>query len=77
MMGAGGEQTQSLEKFAIPYSKEVELFHVVYENGFPILRLRIREGKRFTMVDLDAASAEHWGEALLKWANDNRSKEGE
>lgn len=70
----GNESVESLEKFPIPYSKEVELFGVVYENGFPILRMRIREGKRFTMVDLDPATAEHWGRKMVEWAEANRTE---
>lgn len=72
MSAHGGEEITSLEKFAIPYNKEVELLQVTYENNFPILRMRVREGKRFTMLDLDAATAEYWGRKMLDWAETHR-----
>jgi hypothetical protein len=33
-----------------------------------LLRVRIREGKRFTVFDIDPASARAWGETMLAWA---------
>lgn len=58
-----------LDKFAAtPFKQEIELQQVNHEAGFSTLRLRIREGKRFTIFDIDEATAEHWGNALLGWA---------
>lgn len=37
-------------------------------GGMPLLRVRIREGKRFTVFDIDAGTARAWGEALTAWA---------
>lgn len=62
------EDVRSLERFAIPYGKEVEHMEVVYENGFPMLRVRIKEGKRFTMIDLDPETADAWGRRMQEWA---------
>lgn len=59
----------SLDKFAAtPFKQEIELQRVDHEAGFRTLRLRIREGKRFTIFDIDEATARHWGKALLDWA---------
>jgi hypothetical protein len=33
-----------------------------------LLRTRIREGRRFTIFDVDPDTAQHWGEALVRWA---------
>ena len=67
--GASMEQITSLGKFlATPFRQEIELQHVDHEAGFSILRVRIREIKRFTVFDIDAATAEHWGKSLLDWA---------
>jgi hypothetical protein len=33
-----------------------------------LLRTRIREKSRFTVFEMDPASARLWGEALLRWA---------
>ena len=32
-----------------------------------LVRVRIREGKRFTVFDVDAQTAERWGEAMAAW----------
>lgn len=63
-----GETVTRLERFQAPYGREVELQDVLYESGLRLLRLRIREGTRFTIMDLDAATAAHWGEAMSAWA---------
>lgn len=47
----------------------LELQEVVHAEGaMPLLRVRIREGKRFTVLDIDPASARRWGEAMVAWA---------
>jgi hypothetical protein len=33
------------------------------------LRLRIREGKRFTVIDIDAVTAARWGRAMESWGS--------
>lgn len=63
------ERITTLEKFLCqPFRQEVELQQVEYPAGYTTLRLRIREGKRFTVFDIDAATAAHWGDALAAWA---------
>lgn len=37
-------------------------------GGLSLLRVRIREGRRFTVFDIDAATAAAWGEAMQLWA---------
>lgn len=62
------EEITSLDKFlSTPFRQEIELQHVEHAAGFSTLRVRIREIKRFTVFDIDAATAEHWGKALLDW----------
>jgi len=57
-----------LNKFSAPYGKEVTLENVVYENGMRVLRVHIREGNRFTVMDIDADTASGWGAAMADWA---------
>ena len=59
-----------LAKLRVPLGgQEIELQEVEFEGGgMKLLRTRIREAKRFTIFDMDPASAEQWGEALLEWA---------
>jgi len=58
-----------LDKFIAPYGKEVTLENVDYENGMRVLRVHIREGNRFTVMDIDDKTASNWGAAMLNWAN--------
>jgi hypothetical protein len=64
-----GETVTRLERFDAPYGREVELQEVLFEGGMKLLRLRIREGKRFTIMDLDPATAAHWGRVMGDWAS--------
>lgn len=68
--GTISETATRLDKFTVPYGREIILENVDYENGMRVLRLRIREGNRFTIMDLDPASASHLGSALCDWAED-------
>lgn len=68
------ERVVDIEEFPAPFSKQIKVQDVVYENGFHLLRIRIRERSRFTMVDLDAETARHWGELMLNWADQQQVK---
>lgn len=61
------QSTTPLQTIEAPWGKQVEVQDIIYEGGFPSLRLRIREGKRFTMLDLDKATAERLGAAIAEW----------
>ena len=56
-------------KFAAPYGREVSLENVEYESGMRILRIHIREGRRFTVMDLDEDTAMRWGAEMRDWAS--------
>lgn len=62
------ETVTPLEEMPVPWGKQITLQEVCYEGGLSFIRVRIREGSRFTTLDLDAASAERLGETLLAWA---------
>ena len=59
-----------LERFVVPLGgQSVELQEIIHaEGGMAMLRVRIREGKRFTVFDLDPESARRWGETMTSWA---------
>ncbi|MFN3869362.1 MAG: DUF6967 family protein [Hyphomicrobiaceae bacterium] len=57
-----------IRTIAAPYRREVVLQDVIHESGMRLLRIRIREGRRFTIMDIDGATAVAWGGALLAWA---------
>ncbi len=49
--------------------QSLELHEIVHAAGaMPLLRVRIREGKRFTVLDIDPVSAQRWGAAMIAWA---------
>ena len=64
------EQITKLDRFKAPIGgQDIELQQVDYESGgISLLRTRIRERSRFTIFDIDANTAERWGQALLQWA---------
>ena len=48
--------------------QQIELHPIEFVAGsLPLLRVRIREGKRFTIFDIDPGTAAALGEALLAW----------
>ncbi len=63
-----GETVTRLERFEAPYGREITLDDVVHESGMTLLRVTVREGRRLTLVELDAPRAAHWGSALANWA---------
>jgi len=58
-----------LDQFSAPYGKEVTLENVAYENGVRVLRIHIREGNRFTVMDVDESTASHWSAAMTDWVS--------
>ena len=71
-------QLRPLEKFTAPLGgQEIELQQVDYEaGGMSLLRIRIREKSRFTVFDIDPATAEGWGRAMQRWAQAQQCAEG-
>jgi hypothetical protein len=65
------EKLTPLDKFTAPiWGQEIELQQVEYlAGGMPMLRLRIREKKRFTIFDIDAQTAARWAKVMLEWAD--------
>jgi hypothetical protein len=55
--------------------QQIELQQLDYLcGGLSLLRTRIREGKRFTIFDIDHETAAQWGEALTRWAGETRAR---
>lgn len=75
MTGDGsGERVTDIDAFETPYGKRVVLQEVVYESGMALLRVRIQEGSRFTLLELDPDSAARWGGTLADWAARQKSQ---
>ena len=62
------ETVAALDQFTATYGRQVSLESVGYESGLRMLRIRIREGKRFTVMDIDADTASHWATVMSTWA---------
>jgi hypothetical protein len=53
-----------------PWGKELLVQTIRYRSGMRIARLRIREGRRFTVLDLDELTARWLTDALEKAVSD-------
>ncbi len=69
------ESITELETINAPWNKTVTLQEVAYEGGMKMLRLRIKEGKRFTDLELDGETLKHLNASLTYWlaANEGNS----
>lgn len=63
-----------IKAIPLPYNKQLSLKNLEYNNGLNVLRLLIKEGTRFTTLDLDTVSAATLGADLVAWANDATAK---
>ncbi len=66
------ESATPLATIQAPYGREIRLENVV-AGELRLLRLKLREGRRHTVLDIDAGTASLWGEAMLNWAADAES----
>ena len=70
------DDLRELDKFLVPWGKEITIREVTLEGGVKMLRVRIKEGKsRFTDLELDFDAAEKWGSIMAQWAKDTRPAE--
>ncbi len=59
---------RELAEIVAPYGRRIKLDEIAYESGMTLLRLTIREGSRFTILEIDAATAGEWGRRMVQWA---------
>lgn len=67
------EVVKALTKIAAPYGREIVLESVEHESGLRMLRIRIREGNRFTIMDIDEDTAGRWSTVMSAWAGKSPS----
>ncbi len=65
------EVVATVDQFDAPYGRQVTLESVEYETGLNLLRIRIREGNRFTTMDIDADTAARWATVMSTWAGNS------
>ncbi|MDO8959568.1 MAG: hypothetical protein Q7U85_07530 [Rhodocyclaceae bacterium] len=69
----------SLDKFRVPIGNQaIELQQIELQGGgMPLLRLRIREGTRFTIFDIDPLTAGRWADVMAAWSQQQLTATGE
>ena len=60
----GEPEVTSLGKIAAPWGKEITIEALRYPSGLQLARLRIREGRRFTVLDVDRPTAQRLADML-------------
>lgn len=66
-MTEGGIATD-IGRIDAPYRREIVLQDVQHESGLKLLRIRIREGRRFTILDVDAPTADALADIITRWS---------
>jgi hypothetical protein len=71
------DRTVPVARLTVPLGgQQIELQQVDFATGgMSFLRVRIREGKRFTVFDVDPDTAAEWAAAMLAWAQSRRGAE--
>ena len=59
-----------LARIEAPYGRKVVLESVEHSEDMNLLRIRIREGTRFTVLDIDKETALLWSAAMTAWASE-------
>ena len=67
------EKIQEIAKLEAPFGREIICQDVVHESGLRMMRVRIREGSRFTILDIDTPIAAEWGQIMEKWSTQAES----
>ncbi len=62
------EVTTDLAEIILPFGRRAVLKDVAFESGLHMLRLVLREGKRITIVDMDATGAGEVAQIMADWA---------
>lgn len=72
--GISMAQILELAKFRIPLgNQEIELQQIDHvDGGMSMMRIRIREGRRFTIFDIDPATAQLWATTMQDWLNTHK-----
>lgn len=67
-MSGNDNDTRRVAELAAPFGQKIELLDASPDDGVRLLRVRIRERSRFTVFNIDPATAEAWGRAMSDWA---------
>jgi hypothetical protein len=67
------EVVQDIAKLDAPFGREILCQDIVYDSGLQMMRIRIREGNRFTILDIDPTTATEWSQIMLNWSSQTKS----
>jgi len=65
------QSVTDLETIDAPWNKTVTLQEITYPGGMKMLRLRIKEGRRFTDLELDSGTLGVLSNSLQNWLDTN------
>ncbi|TVP91947.1 MAG: hypothetical protein EA347_01980 [Thioalkalivibrio sp.] len=57
-----------MDSIEAPFGEIIELRQIIHDSGVPLLRVLVRDGGRYTKLDLDPATASRWGDTMVRWA---------
>ncbi len=63
------EEITQRGEFDLPFGRTISTKAVCHEDGLEFLRLTIREGRRFTIIDLDKKAANELSAEFNSWAS--------
>lgn len=63
-----------METLHTPFEQIIEIRQIIHESGVPLLRLIVRDGERYQLLDLDVATAHALGKTLKTWAEETAAK---
>ncbi len=69
------EKKERLETLIAPFGRDVRLEEVRFESGMRLLRVTIREGRRITILDVDAETALAWASVMKLWGEREKERE--
>ena len=72
---SAGQTITDLQTIEAPWNKTITLQQIAYEGGINMLRVRIKEGRRFTDLELDAVTLGTLTGALQGWLEENETNE--
>lgn len=64
------EKVTERSQHELPFKRTLKLQEIVHDGGLRMLRMTFREGRRFTIIDVDQNSAREMASELTNWADD-------
>lgn len=59
-----------MEQIVAPFGQIIEIRQIFHDSGVRLLRIIIRDGAKYSTIELDPATARAWGMQMVQWAKD-------